>query len=274
MDIGRLGIWARKDWYAEQGPETFAELDDLGVSTLWIGGSPPADLALAEQVLTQSTGLKVATGIVNVWSDPPEVTARAYHRLAAYSDRLLIGIGPSHPQSMGDLYTRPYGKLVDYLDELDAGDVPRSSVILAALGPRVMRLAAERTAGAHPYLTTPEHTARARAILGAGKLLVPEHKVLLERDPAVARGRAREMLSRYMTLTNYTNNWLRLGFTESDLAGGGSDRLVDAMVAWGDEDAIRAGVFSHLEAGADQVAIQVLNSDKLGTLHRLAAALK
>lgn len=273
MDIGRLGLWDRKEWCAGQGPEVLAELEGLGVSTLWIGGSPPADLALPEQLLARSVSLVIATGIVNVWADPPEVAAKAYHQLAAHSDRLLLGIGPSHPQSMGDVYTKPYEKLVDYLDRLDAGGVPTEAVVLAALGPRVLRLAADRTAGAHPYLVTPEHTAAARGILGVGKLLVPEQTVLLERDPAVARRTAREMLARYMALTNYTNNWLRLGFTDDDLAGGGSDRLVDAMVAWGDEHAILTRFDAHLAAGADQVAIQILNPDKLAVLRRLAPGL-
>jgi probable F420-dependent oxidoreductase len=274
MELGRLGLWARKEWCNGLGRETLAELEELGVSALWVGGSPAADLAIPERLLAASTSLVVATGIVNVWSDPAEVAASAYHRLAPYSDRLLIGIGPSHPQSMGDVYRKPFEKLVDYLDGLDAGGVPRASVILAALGPRVLRLAAERSAGAHPYLTTPEHTAKARELLGAGKLLVPELTVVLEEDPTEARRLAREMLSRYLVLTNYTNNWMRFGFSEEDITAGGSDRLVDAMVAWGDMDAIRARGEAHLAAGADQVTLQILNPDPMAALRQLAPALR
>jgi probable F420-dependent oxidoreductase len=137
----------------------------------------------------------------------------------------------------------------------------------------VVRLAAERTAGAHPYLVTPEHTARAREILGAGPLLAPEQKVVLDTDAEKARSLGRERLAPYLRLENYTNNWRRLGFTDADLAAGGSDRLVDAMVAWGDEEAIRARVAEHFAAGADQVAVQVLDPEKLSTLRRLAPAL-
>jgi probable F420-dependent oxidoreductase len=174
---------------------------------------------------------------------------------------------------VGERYTKPYDKLVSYLDGLDEGGVPESGRVLAALGPKVLRLARDRAAGAHPYLTTPEHTAQAREILGADKLLVPEQKVVLSTDPARARALARKRLAMYLELPNYTNNWLRLGFTEADLADGGSDRLVDALVAWGDETAIRERVQAHRDAGADQVALQVLNEDKLGVLRTLAPVL-
>ena len=273
MEIGSLGLWDRTTWFASLETDALAELETLGVSTVWLGGSPPADLAVPEQVLANSKKLVVATGIVNVWKDPAEVAARSYHRLAAYADRLLLGIGAGHRSSVGAAYRKPYQKLVDYLDELDADGVPPHSRMLAALGPRVLRLAADRTAGAHPYLVTPEHTATARAILGAGKLLVPEHKVVLTRDPEMARDLARDRLAMYLTLPNYTRNWFRLGFTEDDLIGGGSDRLVDAMVAWGDEETIRRRLAAHLAAGADQVAVQILNPDKLDTMRRLAPAL-
>jgi probable F420-dependent oxidoreductase len=151
--------------------------------------------------------------------------------------------------------------------------VPVTDRVLAALGPRVLGLARDRAAGAHPYFTTPEHTAQAREILGEGKLLVPEQKVVLATDPVAGRALAREALNFYLSLPNYTNNWLRLGFTESDLADGGSDRLVDALVPWGDEDVIRERIQAHLAAGADHVALQVLNEDKLAVLRVLAPAL-
>jgi probable F420-dependent oxidoreductase len=271
MDIGRLGVWDHGAWSGFGSP---AELEQLGYGTAWLGGNPSPDLSSAEQVLAKSTSLVVATGIVNVWDAEPPVPAAAYHRVvAAYPDRFVLGIGVGHRPIVGDQYTKPYDKLASYLDGLDEGGVPVSGRVLAALGPKVLRLARDRTAGAHPYLTTPEHTAQAREILGDGKLLVPEQKVVLSTDPAAARAIARQRLEMYLSLPNYTNNWLRLGFTESDLADGGSDRLVDALVVWGDEDAIRERVEAHLTAGADQVAIQVLNEDKLAVLRALTPAL-
>ena len=274
MDIGRLGrlgVWESRQakWLA--APDALTELEELGFGALWVGGSPPADLAFPEELLARSGRLVIATGIVNVWDAPPDATAASFQRIS--SDRLLLGIGAGHRAHTGDAYVRPYEKLVAYLDALDAGGVPKEARALAALGPRVLRLAADRTAGAHPYLVTPEHTAQAREILGAGVLLAPEQKVVLETDPDTARGIARERLGPYLALENYTNNWRRLGFTDADLAGGGSDRLVDAMVVWGDEEAIRARVADHHAAGADHVAVQVLDSDKRATLRRLAAAL-
>jgi probable F420-dependent oxidoreductase len=274
MDIGRLGVWDHSSWQAFGDPEALAELERLGYGTAWLGGSPPPDLSAAEPPLSASTSLVVATGIVNVWDGEPATAAAGYHRLAsAYPDRFILGIGVGHRPFVGDRYTKPYDKLVSYLDGLDESGVPVSNRVLAALGPKVMRLARDRTAGAHPYLTTPEHTAQAREILGTGKLLVPEQKVVLSTDAAAARALGRQKLEISLGLPNYTNNWLRFGFTEADLADGGSDRLVDAMVAWGDEATIRDRIEAHLTAGADQVAIQVLNEDKLAVLRTLAPAL-
>lgn len=272
MALGPLGVWDHASFF--QKPGVPADVEGLGYSAVWLGGSPPADLSTAEPVLAASKNLVVATGIVNVWTDEPAVAAAGYHRVsAAYPDRFVLGIGAGHRQNVGDQYTKPYEKLVSYLDGLDEGGVPASGRVLAALGPKVLELARDRTAGAHPYLTTPEHTAQAREILGAGKLLVPEQKVVLATDPAQGRALARKRLAMYLELPNYTNNWLRLGFTEDDLAGGGSDRLVDALVAWGDEDVIRERVQAHRDAGADQVTLQVLNEDKLSVLRTLAPAL-
>jgi probable F420-dependent oxidoreductase len=274
MEIGPLGIWDHSSWAAFRDPEALAELEELGYSTAWFGGSPPADLSTVEPILAASRRLVGATGIINVWDAEPSVAAAGYAQVAAaYPDRFILGIGAGHRPLVGDRYTKPYEKLVSYLDGLDEGGVPVEGRMLAALGPKVLRLARDRTAGAHPYLTTPEHTAEAREILGEGKLLVPEQKVVLTTDPAEARARARQRLEMYYALPNYTNNWLRLGFTEDDYAGQGTDRLVDALVAWGDETAIRERVQAHLDAGADQVALQVLNDDKLAVLRTLAPAL-
>jgi probable F420-dependent oxidoreductase len=272
MRLGPIGVWDHANFF--NTPGTPEELDRLGYATAWLGASPPADLSTAEPVLAASQRLVVATGIVNVWLGEPSVAAAAYHRVnAAYPDRFVLGIGAGHREQIGDRYVKPYEQVVAYLDGLDEGGVPESARVLAALGPRVLRLARDRAAGAHPYLTTPEHTAQAREILGADKLLVPEQKVVLSTDPAEARALARKRLGMYLELPNYTNNWLRLGFTEDDLADGGSDRLVDAMVAWGDETAIRERIQAHRDAGADQVALQVLNDDKLTVLRELAPVL-
>ena len=263
-----LGVWDHAaDWLRDA--DVLAELERLGYERVWFGASPPPDLSTVEPALAASTTLKVATGIVNVWDGEPD--GAAYARVTgAYPGRFLLGIGAGHRQIVGARYTKPYDQLVSYLDGLDDGGVPESGRVLAALGPRVLRLARDRTAGAHPYLTTPEHTAQAREILGDGKLLVPEQKVVLSTDPTQARALARDRLAMYLQLPNYTNNWLRLGFTEADLADGGSDRLVDALVAWGDADAIRERIAAHWDAGADQVALQVLNPDKLDVLRALS----
>jgi probable F420-dependent oxidoreductase len=274
MGIGPVGVWGHSSWSEFGDPAALAELERLGYGTAWLGGSPPADLSTVEPVLAASTSLVVATGIVNVWDADPTVAVGGYHRVAAaYPDRLVLGIGAGHRPLVGDRYTKPYDKLVSYLDVLDEGGVPESGRMLAALGPKVLGLARDRTAGAHPYLTTPEHTAQAREILGPDKLLVPEQKVVLSTDPTEARALGRKRLEMYYSLPNYTNNWLRLGFTEADIADGGSDRLVDALVAWGDEEAIRERIQAHRDAGADQVALQVLNDDRLPVLRALAPVL-
>jgi probable F420-dependent oxidoreductase len=171
----------------------------------------------------------------------------------------LLGIGAGHPEHTQE-YVKPYDALVAYLDALDAAMVPTSRRVLAALGPRVLRLAAQRSAGAHPYLTTPEHTAKAREQLGGSVFLAPEHKVVLTTDTTQARAIGRQTVDRYLSLGNYVNNWLRLGFTQDDVAKPGSDRLIDAVLAYGTPETIAARLNEHCEAGADHVAIQVLGS--------------
>jgi probable F420-dependent oxidoreductase len=252
-----------------------AELEELGYGAFWLGGSPPGDLTSVEELLDATTQLPIATGIVNVWTTEPEQVAASYQRVSAnHPGRFILGIGAGHSEAIAE-YQKPYDRLVQFLDVFDTHNVPADHRMLAALGPRVLELAARRTAGAHPYLVTPEHTRRAREILGADRLLAPEQKVVLETDPGTARVLGREALAMYLTLSNYTNNLRRLGFTDEDLAGPGSDRLVDAVVAWGDEDAIRARIAEHHQAGADHVAIQVLNPgpERLPAYRRLAPAL-
>jgi probable F420-dependent oxidoreductase len=230
--------------------------------------SPAGTLEQPEALLAGSARIAVATGIVSVWNQPPATAAAAYHRVStAHPGRFLLGLGVSHAplvEATGQQYQHPYGKLVEFLDGLDAATppVPPQGRALAALGPRVLALAAARTAGAHPYLVTPEHTRQAREILGAGPLLAPEQKVVLTTDPAQAREIARAALGLYLQLPNYTSNLRRLGFTGDDISsGGGSDRLIDALVAWGDEEAIARRVAGHHAAGADHVCIQVLTGE-------------
>jgi probable F420-dependent oxidoreductase len=256
-DLGRFGIWVATRSIA---PELAAKIESLGYGAAWIGGSPEADLAWVEPALAQTTSLQLATGIVNIWSAPAPAVAESFQRIeSAHPGRFLLGIGVGHPEHTQE-YVKPYDALVGYLDELDAAVVPKSRRVLAALGPRVLRLAAERSAGAHPYLTTPEHTAEARELVGRTVFLAPEHKVVLTTDANEAREQGRKVVAHYLGLSNYVNNWLRLGFTEDDVRKPGSDRLIDAVVAYGTPEAIAHRLNEHLEAGADHVAIQVLGA--------------
>jgi probable F420-dependent oxidoreductase len=257
LALGAYGVWRG----GKTEPGEAAEIEGLGYGTLWLGGSPAADLADAEQLLDATETLIIATGIVNIWSSPAEEVARSYQRIVArHPDRFVLGIGAGHPEATSE-FTKPYEALSDYLDVLDDGGVPKERRVLAALGPRVLRLAAERTAGAHPYLVTPEHTREARRIVGPDTLLAPEHKVVLDTDPDRARAAGRPTLRFYLGLTNYVSNLRRLGFSEQDVAGDGSDRLFDAVILHGGSEQIAAGLRAHREAGADHVALQVLGAD-------------
>lgn len=258
---GKFGVWGSRYQWADRVDEV-AELESLGYGTFWLGGSPESDLVLPEQLLGVTNSMTIATGIVNVWQTEPEDVSRSFHRIG--SDRLVLGIGVGHKQ-IDQAYEKPYPKLVSYLDRLD---VPADRLLLAALGPKVLRLAAERTAGAHPYLVPVEHTAEARKVLG-DKILAPEVTVVVEEDPEAARAIAREQLAYYFTLTNYTSNWQRWGFSADEVAAPGSDRLIDALVAHGSPAQVAAKLRAHVEAGADHVAIQSLN----GHYAELATAL-
>jgi probable F420-dependent oxidoreductase len=254
-DLGRFGVWLA---FRSIKPELAERIESLGYGAAWIGGSPEADLAWVEPALAQTEALQLATGIVNIWSAPAPAVAHSYKRIeSAYPGRFLLGIGVGHREHTEE-YVKPYDALVGYLDELDGAVVPTSRRVLAALGPRVLELAAERSAGAHPYLTTPEHTAKARERVGRSVFLAPEHKVVLTTDADEARRIGRETVDHYLGLSNYVNNWLRLGFSEDDVRKPGSDRLIDAVVAYGTPEAIVQRLNEHLEAGADHVAIQVL----------------
>ncbi len=268
IELGRIGIWRHATGLT---PELAAEAEALGYGAIWIGGSPGGDLGLAEQLLDATDHIAVATGIVNVWKDDAATVGASYHRIAArYPGRFLLGLGIGHPEATRE-YRQPYATLVSYLDELDDLGVPAEARVLAALGPKVLALSARRAAGAHPYLVTPEYTRQARQVLGAGPLLAPEQKVVLETDPERARAIGRPRVEKpYLGLSNYLANLRRLGWTDADLADGGSDRLIDALVLHGDAEAIGRGITAHLDAGADHVAIQVLGPEPLTALRALA----
>jgi probable F420-dependent oxidoreductase len=273
-EIGRFGIWRSASLVT---PEIAAGIERLGFGALWLGSSPDGDLAQAEALLDATTTLTLATSIVNMWKDQAGLVARSYARVQQrYPGRFLLGVGAGHPEAT-QRYASPYETLARYVDELVAGGVPRDGLVLAALGPRVLRLARDRTAGAIPYLVPPEHTAQARALLGPGPLLAPEHKVVLDTDPARARelGRSR-VRTPYLGLVNYTSNLRRLGWAEEDLSGGGSDALIDALVAHGSPAEVAAQLARHLDAGADHVCIQLIteeDADPLPGYARLAPAL-
>jgi probable F420-dependent oxidoreductase len=253
-ELGRIGVWMNRP----PTTELAQALERLGFGAIWIGGSPGGELEGIDRTLADTSRITVATGIVNIWKDDPATIAASYHRLVdRYPGRFLLGVGAGHPEATSR-YTKPYDALVRYLDGLDAGGVPPGRRVLAALGPKVLRLAADRTAGAHPYLVTAEHTRRARELLGSDALLAPEQHVVLDSDRARGRELARSALGYYLELRNYTSNWRRLGFGDDDLAGGGSDRLVAGLVAVGNAEQVAARVTEHLDAGADHVCVQLL----------------
>jgi probable F420-dependent oxidoreductase len=269
--VGRFGIWTG----GAPTPEQAAEIEKLGYGAIWVGKSPAAELTFAEPILEATETLTLATGIVNIWAAPAKQVAASYHRIEeAYPGRFLLGVGVGHRERTQE-YRNPYDALIDYLDELDELCVPTSRRVLAALGPKVLELAARRSAGAHPYLTTPEHTAQARELVGGSVLLAPEHKVVVTTDTQKAREIGRESVSFYLGLSNYVNNWKRLGFTDKDVRKPGSDRLIDAVVAHGTPEQVAARLDEHLRAGADHVAIQVLGGGDtlIPTLTELAEPL-
>jgi probable F420-dependent oxidoreductase len=272
--LGRFGVWRSAGMLT---PELAALVEELGFGTLWVGGSPPGDLELIEGLLAATTRLTLATSIVNMWQDDAHLVAASFRRIEGrYPGRFVLGVGAGHREATQE-YARPYDTLAAYVDTLLADGVPRASLVLAALGPRVLRLAAERTAGAIPYLVTPEYTRQAREVLGAGPLLAPEQKVVLDTDAGRARRLGRARVSRpYLGLVNYTSNLRRLGWSEADLSDGGSDALVDALVAWGSGAKVAAQLAEHFAAGADHVCAQLLtqsDADPSEGYRQLAAAL-
>jgi probable F420-dependent oxidoreductase len=269
-NLGRFGSFGRG-----VTPDEAKQIEDLGYGAVWVGGSPPAELDWVEPILAKTTTLQVATGIVNVWTAAPGPVAESYHRIdKAYPGRFLLGIGVGHPELHTE-FRKPIDLVNDYLDKLDEYGVPKNRRVVAALGPRMLKLSAQRSAGAHPYLTTPEHTRQARELIGPSAFLAPEHKVVLTTDSEKARAIGRNALDIYLNLNNYVSNWKRLGFSDEDVAKPGSDKLVDAFVAYGTVDDVARRLKEHIDAGANHVPIQVLGTqDRLiPTLAELAGPL-
>jgi probable F420-dependent oxidoreductase len=252
MRLGKVGIWRRY----QPGPGIVPELEALGYGALWLGSSPSLDDARA--YLEASEEITIATGILNIWQHDPADVARQHGELSrAYPGSFLLGVGVGHPEATSD-YTRPLTAMRTFFDGLDAGGVPREEMVAAALGPKMLDLAAERSLGTHPYFTTPEHTRFARERIGPDALVAPELAVVVETDAERAREDARAYAATYLGLSNYTSNLLRFGFTEADIADGGSDRLIDAVIPHGTPEQIAEVVQAHFDAGADHVCLQPL----------------
>ena len=259
MEIGNVGIWTSYRPFGEERASEAAKLvEELGYGTWWVGGSP--HVPDIRPILEATSTLVAATGILNVWRNDPDDTAAADGDLRGeFPGRFMLGIGIGHPEATSD-YRRPLKTMREFLDGLDASPSPPpvDGRCLAALGPKMLDLAGERTAGTHPYFTTVDHTQFARERLGPGKLVAPELACVVERDPQRARAIAREYAQLYLALRNYTQNLLRFGFTEDDIADGGSDRLIDAVIPHGGPEQIAEVVAAHLDAGADHVCLQPL----------------
>jgi probable F420-dependent oxidoreductase len=259
--VGRIGIWSLELRFGDpaEAAEAAAELDELGYGAIWfpggVGGDVTGDFS---RLLAATKRATIASGIINVWKHEPAEIATWWRSLSAdHKARALLGVGISHGPLIGETWGKPLAVMRDYVDRLTEAGVPADSQCLAALGPKMLELSRDRTAGAHPYLVTPEHSAAARRILGPDKLLAPEHGVILETDPVRARELAQGALAHYRELPNYRNNWLRLGFSDEEI-NSLSDRLVDSIFAWGSVERIAEQVKAHLAAGADHVCMQVI----------------
>jgi probable F420-dependent oxidoreductase len=274
--LGPYGIWRSVSLVT---PALAAEIERLGYGALWLGGSPRTDLRIVDKLLAATSELVVATGVVNMWQSDARELAASFKRIeATHPGRFLLGVGAGHREATQQ-YAKPYDTMVSYVDTLIDEGVPGESLVLAALGPKMLRLAAERTAGAHPYLVTPAYTEQARETMGAGPLLAVEHKVVVDADPLAARAVGRPRVQRpYLSLENYLSNLRRLGWTDDDLAGEGSDALIDALVAHGDAARVAAQLGEFIDAGADHVCLQLVTAaaddDPVPGYRELAAALE
>jgi probable F420-dependent oxidoreductase len=282
-----VGVWGRGNWLDHsrraEACEVAAEIEELGYESLWLSaGFEDGVPSVFGDLLDATNSLTIASGVLSIWHSTATQTATAFNSLdQLHPGRFLLGLGASHGpmvEASKQVYERPYSRMVHYLDELGEQQpgVPIENLILAALGPRMLQLAAERASGAHPYFVPVEYTALAREIMGPDALLIPEQGVVLESDPQVARAIARNHMELYLSLPNYTSNLNRLGFEDDEIKNGGSDRLVDTIIAWGDVDAIVERVDEHIAAGASSVCVQVLNGDSpefpLSQYRNLAAA--
>ena len=291
IDIGRVGIWTGTldAVPSSEAQQVARRLEELGFPTLWIPETIGRDPFVTATLLLGATStLKIATGIANIYARDAVTMANTQRSLEeAFPGRFLLGLGVSHHHLVDRVrhhdYSKPYSKMVQYLDDMDkaiflaVGPTERPPTVLAALGPKMLRLAGERAAGAHPYFVPVEHTATAREILGDGPVLAPEQMVVLDTDLESARAVARKGMAVYLRAPNYVNNLKRFGFTDDDIADGGSDRLVDAIVACGDVQTAQDRVQAHFDAGATHVCVQVLQDDLTavpeGAWRELAAAL-
>jgi probable F420-dependent oxidoreductase len=259
VELGQFGVWTSYRAIGEENAGEAAKLvEDLGYGTFWLGGSPR--LLSTRPLLAASSRLTVATGIVNVWTyAPADLAAEHAEVVADFPGRLLVGIGIGHPEATSD-YSRPLATMRAFLDGLDGADapLPREERVLAALRPKMLQLARDRAAGAHPYFVPAGHTRAAREILGDGPLLAPEVACVIDPDYDRGARTARAYAEMYLRMSNYTSNLLALGFTEKDLADGGSDRLIDALIPHGTVEEIVPMARAHLEAGADHVALQAV----------------
>ena len=271
--LGTVGVWRG---VALLDPALAATIEALGYGTIWQGSSPGSDLRAAEELLDATGSLQIATGIVNIWQSDPAELADSYHRIEAkHPGRLLLGIGSGHREATPQR-VRPLEAMARYLDVLDARNVPVQARVLSALGPRMLAMAAERSAGTHPYLTIPTQTRAARTTLGPDALVAPEQTVVFDTDPESARRTARGFLRNYLAMSNYTTTMRSAGFTADDIAGGGSDTLVDTIIAHGGAPALAAAIRAHLDAGADHVCVQVqpAGGDVVPALRAIAAELR
>ncbi|MFC0105476.1 LLM class F420-dependent oxidoreductase [Kibdelosporangium aridum] len=259
VKLGKFGIWQPGFLTT---PAFAREIENLGFTALWLTGVQPA-LDGVEDLLATTTSLTVGTSVLNVWQGSAATAATSFHRINdRFPGRFLLGIGAGHPE-LNKEFDTPMQALTRYLDDLDAAGVPVDGRAIAALGPNMLALAAERSTGALPYSVTPEHTRRARATLGKDRILAPEHKVVLDTDPIRARETNRDYIESMLALRHYRNSLRRLGFTETDVSGRGSDRLIDALVAHGDIKTVASKISAHLEAGADHVALQVMTTNRV-----------
>jgi probable F420-dependent oxidoreductase len=259
VDLGEIGVWTTYRAIGEENAGEAARLvEELGYGVFWLGGSPR--LPSLRSLLEATENLVVATGIVNVWTYDPGQLAAEYATFARdFPERLLVGIGIGHPEATSD-YSRPLSAMRAFLDGLDRADppLPQDRRCLAALAPKMLALSAERSLGAIPYFVPVAHTSFARALLGPGPLLAPEVAFVHDDDVDRARGKAREYARTYLGLSNYRNNLLRHGFTDEDVAAGGSDHLIDAVIPHGSADEIATVVRAYMDAGADHVALQAV----------------